>query len=135
MTELGFKESRKLNFVFFHTCEGAATDKFAEALGIMPEDVIDFRIFIGWKDKVFVRNTASILFLSRNVYTKALWEFLASRNNLFDSKKEAEDACRDENYPNPQYISLLLGDYGILEEDIPSDQLVYFNYPDISIRP
>jgi hypothetical protein len=51
MTELGFQETHKLNFVFFHTCYGAKKIQFAEALGILPIDDpigIGTRAFISW---------------------------------------------------------------------------------------
>jgi hypothetical protein len=130
MEELGFMEEPKLNFVYFHTCYGAATPQFAEALGILPiETNPGERAFIGWCDTVGLRNTISILFRAYNAYTIALWEGLGAwGENLHDAKERAEDAARNEGQIG---LSTELRDYGVSDVGF-GDQYIYFRYPDIT---
>jgi hypothetical protein len=130
LEELGFKENPKLNFVYFHTCEGAATDDFAEALGILPVEGVGDKAFIGWTIGVFTKQGASIYFQSFNPYTEYLWYALGSGNTLRDAKASAWNAIKGgEQIYN---LSPYLKDYGVVEEAgtiKPGDQFIIFNYP------
>jgi hypothetical protein len=124
MTELGFQGNPKLNFVFFHSCYSAATDQFARALGILPMEGIGERAFIGWQNRVVIRETPSILFRSFNPYTKALWEFLGSGLSLRNAKVQAGQTVTKVGLVD---VSLQLVLYGVL-----TDESVWFKYPDIN---
>jgi hypothetical protein len=125
MTELDFQESHKLNFVFFHSCYGARTTQFPEALGIHPiplEEMPGERAFISWKDKAFKGDWIK----QYNSYLIILFQqMIACGANLRDAKAETEDPIH--GIKDVDEISLNLTLYGVA-----SDQFVYFSYPDIN---
>ncbi|MDD5327753.1 MAG: right-handed parallel beta-helix repeat-containing protein [Phycisphaerae bacterium] len=127
--ELGFMENPKLNFVYFHTCEGGATSQFAEALGILPINGFPGdKAFISWTDEVPFRDSITVLLQSYNPYTKALWEGLGAwGENLHDAKERASDATPAVG----QEISTKLRDYGVSDVGF-GDQYIWFRYPDIT---
>jgi hypothetical protein len=135
LTDLGFREDPKLNFVFFHGCQTAAATQFAEALGILPIDYyegIGQRAFIGWADDVVYRDAVSIRFRSYNTLTKEIWSFLKPDNTLRQAKAAAEIEVRKD--PDLETdLSANLWDYGVSDAG-SGDQYIFFNYPDIIER-
>jgi hypothetical protein len=136
LEELGFKQNPKLNFVYFHTCDSASSDQFAEALGILPIEYYDglgIRAFIGWNGDVYIRDTITILLREYNTYTKLLWEFLGSGNSLHTSIQETERECREnESIPQPQEITENLRLYGISDDPHhDGSERTYLSYPNI----
>jgi len=126
--ELGFKKDGpnkgKLNFVFFHSCYGAHTTQFAEALGIHPiplDEQPGKRAFISWYDIALSKDYA--LFKSYNTYLIKLWEDLQDGMTLYAAKEEAADWA----IPRGQEISDNLMLYGV-----STDQEVWFRYPRIN---
>jgi hypothetical protein len=122
--ELGFRESHKLNFVFFHSCYGAHTTQFAEALGIHPiplDEQPGKRAFISWYDIALAKDYD--IFKSYNKYLIELWEELKWGLTLYAAKEAAADWA----IPRGQEISDNLMLYGV-----STDQEVWFRYPRIN---
>jgi hypothetical protein len=121
MTELGFQETHKLNFVFFHSCYGAYTTQSAEALGILPIDDpigIGTRAFISWHGIALQQDW----YAWYNSYLKILWEQLRGGYPLREAKEEAEKWVQ-----RGFEISDNLWYYGVID-----DQYIRFRYPNIN---
>ncbi|MFA5553891.1 MAG: hypothetical protein WCZ89_09325 [Phycisphaerae bacterium] len=125
MTELGFQDNPKLNFVFFHTCYGSRTTQFAEALGILPIDATPgTRAFMSWRDAALYRDA----YEKYNTYMVELWfgrdKGLVTDATLHEAKEEAARNSGGGGWR----ISNNLIDYGVLDTR-NGDQYIHLRYP------
>jgi hypothetical protein len=120
ITELGFWNTHKLNWVQFNACYSGHTPEFPYYLGITegqwPGDPIGNKIFIGWNNSAY----ASDILMKYNQFEENYWDYLRQGEDL-------DEAIQDSLPPFGTNILSNIATYGVIDR-----QLVWFRYPNIN---